>query len=72
MKKDETAYLARDNTIIKAPLKDSLELSPFPNPHLPLLGARLHDLDLQIDQIICFMLVIQFTCDTVAGEVICS
>jgi len=62
MKKDETAYLARDNTIFKAPLRDSLEPSPFPNPHLPLLGARLHDLDLlQIDQIICFILVIQFT-----------
>ena len=45
----------------------------IPNPHLPLLGARLHDLDLlQIDQIICFMLVIQFTRDTVAGGVICS
>ena len=53
MKKDETAYLARDNTIFKAPLSDSLEPSPFPDPHLPLLGARLHDLDLlQIDQII--------------------
>jgi len=39
MKKDETAYLSRDNTIFKAPLRDSLELSPFPNPHLPLLGA---------------------------------
>ena len=73
MKKDETAYLAPDNTIFKAPLRDSLELSPFPNPHLPLLGAWLHDLDLlQIDQIICFMLIIQFTCDTVAGGVICS
>jgi len=62
MKKDETAYLACDNTSFKAPLRDSLEPSPFPNPHLPLFGARLHDLDLlQIDQIICFMLVIQFT-----------
>ena len=39
MKKDETAYLARDNTIFKAPLRDSIEPSPFPNPHLPLLGA---------------------------------
>ena len=59
MKKDETAYLAPDNTIFKAPLRDSLEPSPFPNP---LLSAWLHDLDLlQIDQIICFMLVIQFT-----------
>ena len=32
MKKDETAYLARDNTIFKAPLRDSIEPSPFPNP----------------------------------------
>jgi len=68
MKKDETAYLVPDNTISKAPLGNSLEPSPFPNPHLPPLGARLHDLDhLQIHQMICFMLVIQFTCDTVAG-----
>ena len=73
MKKDETAYLARDNTIFKAPSRDFLEPSPFPSPHLPLIGARLHDLDLlQINQIICFILVIQFTCDTVAGGVICS
>ena len=66
MKKDETAYLTPDNTIFHAPLRDSLEPSPTLNAHLPLLSTRLHDLHLlQINQVICFLLVIviQFTCD---------
>jgi len=71
MKKDEAAYLVPDNTILNTPRRDLV--FSIPNPHLLLLGARLHDLDLlQIDQSICFILVIQFTCDTVAGGVICS
>jgi len=44
MKKDEAAYLVPDNTILNTPRRDLVFFTP--NPHLPLLGVRLHDLDL--------------------------
>ena len=62
MKKDERAHKAPHDTIFNPPVRNSLKPPRFPNPHLLLLGARLHDL-LQIGQIIYFMLVdaVQFT-----------
>jgi len=45
MKKDETAYLAPDNTIFNAASRDSLESSSL-NAHLPFHNTRLRDFNL--------------------------
>lgn len=72
---DERAYIDPHDTIFVAPLGSSLEPSPIPGVNLPLLGARLHGLDLLlIGQIIYSMLavVVQFTCGSITGGDRCN
>jgi len=46
--KNESAYIGPDDTTYNAPLENPLTPSPFPDAHLPLLGARSHSVDLSL------------------------